>query len=306
MYIFSKIKKRIFIYSVIIFLVFFISISLNINSIKNTSTFINNSYESIKEFDFDCDGKNDELSIISVNSTYSLKIKNSIGDILLKSKKFDYSLFDVTPSCKVNIYYVDLNRDKIPEIIVSGIKNNKSAFYIFQWVDNIFEEVLFSEDNILGILDYNNSRTPKIYTTNSKYGDKGTNGYILNSNNIKNINFSNPKILSLNNIQTLINIIEADYELDDSPDIFTSFIPSEELGLLWNLDKLTYRYSFQKGYFYDMSWDDSGKVTSIFWCLSFEKVNFCNSNKEPEELTLYIKADLDELSNYKISSISKN
>ncbi|MBQ5696498.1 MAG: hypothetical protein IIV48_07595, partial [Clostridium sp.] len=74
----------------------------------------------------------------------------------------------------------------------------------------------------------------------------------------------------------------------------------------WNLDKLTYRYSFQKGYFYDMSWDDSGKVTSIFWCLSFEKVNFCNSNKEPEELTLYIKADLDESSNYKISSISKN
>ena len=78
MYIFLKIKKRIFIYSVIIFLVFFISISLNINSIKNTSTFINNSYESIKEFDFDCDGKNDELSIISVNSTYSIKIKNSI------------------------------------------------------------------------------------------------------------------------------------------------------------------------------------------------------------------------------------
>ena len=145
-----------------------------------------------------------------------------------------------------------------------------------------------------------------IISTNSTTGDKGTNSYILNSNSIKDITFSNQTIPSLGNIQTLINLIEADYELDDAPDIFTAYIPSEELGILWNLDKSTYRYSFQRGYFYDISWDDSGKATSIYWILSFEKVNFTDSNSTPQELTIYVKANLEEVSDYKISSIIKN
>ena len=262
--------------------------------------------ENNKEYDFDSDGENDQLTIISTNSTYSIKIKNSIGEILLKSNEFDYSLLDITSSCNINISYIDLNRNKIPELIISGFKNNKPTFYIFQWKDNTFQEVLFSQNNILGILDYNNSRTPKIYITNSTTGDKGTNGYILNANSIKDITFSNPTIPSLGNIQTLINLIEADYELDDAPDIFTAYIPSEELGILWNLDKSTYRYSFQKGYFYDISWDDSGRATSIYWILSFEKVNFIDSDSSPKELTMYVKAELEESDEYKISSIIKN
>ena len=75
-----------------------------------------------------------------------------------------------------------------------------------------------------------------------------TEGYILNSNTLKDISFSSPKIPSLNSIQLLIDCVEADYELDDAPDIFTSTIESDQLGLLWNLDKSNYRYSFQKAY----------------------------------------------------------
>ena len=296
-----------FIAFIIIIFIICISITTIINTYsKNTETLSNKSLENNKEYDFDSDGENDQLTIISTNSTYSIKIKNSIGEILLKSNEFDYSLIDITSSCNINISYIDLNRNKIPELIISGFKNNKPTFYIFQWKDNTFQEVLFSQNNILGILDYNNSRTPKIYITNSTTGDKGTNGYILNANSIKDITFSNPTIPSLGNIQTLINLIEADYELDDAPDIFTAYIPSEELGILWNLDKSTYRYSFQKGYFYDISWDDSGRATSIYWILSFEKVNFIDSDSSPKELTMYVKAELEESDEYKISSIIKN
>ena len=291
----------------LIFIFFLISIITIINTyFQNTETLSNNILENIPEYDFDCDGENDEVTIISTNSTYSIKIKNSTGEILLKSNEFDYSLLDITSSCSINISYIDLNRNKIPELIISGFKNNKPTFYIFQWLDNTFKEILFSQGNILGILDYNNSRTPKVFTTNSSVGDKGTNSYILNSNSIKDISFSKQSIPSLGNIQTLINLIEADYELDDAPDIFTSYIPSEELGILWNLDKSTYRYSFQKGYFYDISWDNLGKATSIYWVLSFEKFNFIDSNNAPEELTIYVKVNLEELDKYKISSIIKN
>ena len=307
MFNFITVKKNTFIAFIIIIFIICVSITTIINTYsKNTETLSNKSLENNKEYDFDSDGENDQLTIISTNSTYSIKIKNSIGEILLKSNEFDYSLLDITSSCNINISYIDLNRNKIPELIISGFKNNKPTFYIFQWKDNTFQEVLFSQNNILGILDYNNSRTPKIYITNSTTGDKGTNGYILNANSIKDITFSNPTIPSLGNIQTLINLIEADYELDDAPDIFTAYIPSEELGILWNLDKSTYRYSFQKGYFYDISWDDSGRATSIYWILSFEKVNFIDSNSTPKELTIYVKAELEESDKYKISSIIKN
>lgn len=307
MFNFITVKKNTFIAFIIIIFIICVSITTIINTYsKNTETLSNKSLENNKEYDFDSDGENDQLTIISTNSTYSIKIKNSIGEILLKSNEFDYSLLDITSSCNINISYIDLDRNKVPELIISGFKNNKPTFYIFQWKDNTFQEVLFSQNNILGILDYNNSRTPKIYITNSTTGDKGTNGYILNANSIKDITFSNPTIPSLGNIQTLINLIEADYELDDAPDIFTAYIPSEELGILWNLDKSTYRYSFQKGYFYDISWDDSGRATSIYWILSFEKVNFIDSDSSPKELTMYVKAELEESDEYKISSIIKN
>lgn len=307
MFNFITVKKNTFIAFIIIIFIICVSITTIINTYsKNTETLSNKSLENNKEYDFDSDGENDQLTIISTNSTYSIKIKNSIGEILLKSNEFDYSLIDITSSCNINISYIDLDRNKVPELIISGFKNNKPTFYIFQWKDNTFQEVLFSQNNILGILDYNNSRTPKIYITNSTTGDKGTNGYILNANSIKDITFSNPTIPSLGNIQTLINLIEADYELDDAPDIFTAYIPSEELGILWNLDKSTYRYSFQKGYFYDISWDDSGRATSIYWILSFEKVNFIDSDSSPKELTMYVKAELEESDEYKISSIIKN
>ena len=305
MFNFINIKKKIIIAFIIIYFLITIITIINTYS-QDTETLSNNILENNQEYDFDCDGENDQLTIISTNSTYSIKIKNSTGEILLKSNEFDYSLLDINSSCSINISYIDLNRNKVPELIISGFKNNKPTFYIFQWIDNTFKEILFSQNNILGVLDYNNSRTPKVFTTNSTTGDKGSNSYILNSNSLKDITFSKQTIPSLGNIQTLINLVEADYELEDAPDIFTSYIPSEELGILWNLDKSTYQYSFQKGYFYDISWDNSGKATSIYWALSFEKINCIDSNSNPKELTIYVKASLEELDEYKIFSIIKN
>lgn len=306
MFNFITLKKKTLIFLFIIVFIMIGSIYLNAY-LKNlpSSYEVYSNIKNNNEFDFDCDGENDELTIISTNTTYSIKIKNSTGESLLKSQEYDYSLLDIAPSCDISISYIDLSRNKIPELIISGIKNNKPAFYIFRWIDNAFQEVIFSQDNILGILDYNNSRTPKIFTANSTKGDESTKGYIINSTYVKDITFSNPKIPAFGNIQKLIDLIQVEYELDDAPDIFTSYIPSEELGLLWNLDKLNYRYSFQKAYFYDTTWNDDGKPTSLYWVLSFEKINYTTSNKKPQELILYVKTELDELDQYKISSIIK-
>ena len=306
MYIINKVKKNILKLSLLISLIIILSFYHNTYK-KNVKTIPSFGYniQNNHEYDFDGDGENDELSIISTNSIYSIKIKNSFGDTLLKSNEFDYSLLDISPYCAINISYIDLNRNKIPEIIISGLKNNKSTFYIFKWENNSFQEVFFTQNNILSILDFNNSKTPKIYTTSSSKGDEATEGYILNSTTLKDISFSSPKIPSLNSIQLLIDCVEADYELDDAPDIFTSTIESDQLGLLWNLDKSNYRYSFQKAYCYDTTWNEFGNTSSLCWILSFEKINFTSSDSKPKELLLYVTAEIDESNQFKISSIIK-
>ena len=134
MYNFVTIKKNTFLTFIIIFFIICSIIITIINTYSpNIETLYSKSFENNKEYDFDLDGESDQLTIISTNSTYSIKIKNSIGEILLKSNEFDYSLLDIDSSCNINISYIDLDRNKIPELIISGFKNNKPTFYIFQW-----------------------------------------------------------------------------------------------------------------------------------------------------------------------------
>lgn len=307
MHIINKIKKNILKFFLLFFLIMILVFYHNTYK-KNTNTISSFNYniQNNNQYDFDEDGENDEISIISTNSTYSIKIKNSFGEFLLKSNEFDYSLLDISPCCSINISYIDLNRNKIPEIIISGLKNNKSTFYIFQWKDDSFQEIFFTQNNIFSIIDYNNSRTPKVYTTSSYKADESTTGYILTSSKLKDITFSSPKIPSLATIQSFIDCIEADYELNDVPNIFTSNIKTEELGLLWNLDKTHYNYSFQKAYCYDTTWDELGNPRILYWILSFQKNNFTNHNSKPKEIILYTTVECLESNEFKISSFLKN
>lgn len=273
---------------------------------KSTSTFSH--FETVHnkvEFDFDGDGNADTLNVISNNSTYSLNFKSSKLDILLKSKKNDYSLLDVSPYCNIKIQTAYLSRSNIPEVIIMGIKNNIPTTYIFKWNGYDFEEILMSNKNIFGILDYNNSRTPKILDTLSDKGNESTSGYILNNNTLKNINFSSPSIPSLGEIQILIDLIQAEYELSETPDIFSSFISSEELSLLWKLDKETFHYTFINGYFFDSTWDEEGYPTTIYWILSFKKSTYTNPDNKNSEIIISAKVVLDELGEFKISSLKK-
>ena len=98
MYIINKVKKNILKLSLLISLIIILSFYHNTYK-KNVKTIPSFGYniQNNHEYDFDGDGENDELSIISTNSIYSIKIKNSFGDTLLKSNEFDYSLLDISP-----------------------------------------------------------------------------------------------------------------------------------------------------------------------------------------------------------------
>lgn len=270
---------------------------------KTSRTFTNNIY--YNSSDFNGDGLSDEIRLEQSNSKISTIIDCGVNKYILKDRSNSADLFDINSSFKIKINKVDFNRDNIPEILISGFKNNLPIIYIYKWDKNDFINIYTSNNNILGVLDSCNSRSPILLSTQSSIGDGNTTAYMLSEpSSLRDITFSNMKIPALSPIQKIIDIIELTYELDQTPGIFTNSIKSESLGLLWTLDKLKYRYSFQSGYFTDTNFDKDGNPTQLQWQLSFEKASSSNGTAETNELILIITTTQTTTNEFKISDIS--
>ena len=297
-------RKDIILYSLLILLILFVWVVL-ITTLRSNSTFheIKEAIKPSEKYDLNGDGLTENVIEIINNNYYSYVIKTTSANYKLKDSNGSDITLDINEKFKPKINYLDLDRNNIPEIIINGLKNNKPVTYIYSWQLDKFENILYTDKNIVGILNSNNSKSPQVLYTLSNKGDESTEGILLCNNSIKNITPYKNKIPSLSIVQKFIDLIQLPYELDDAPGIFTPTIPSDELSLLWNLDKETTKYSFINGYFYDTHWNDKGSPTSIIWVLSFEK-NKNNSNNS-SELTLNIKIELDSFGEYKISNIQK-
>ncbi|MDD6879910.1 MAG: hypothetical protein PUD59_06825, partial [bacterium] len=236
----------------LIICLFFITYSF-FNKWKSTFSSLSLNIHNDLENDFDGDGSVDSLTLNKYNSHYVVKIKTAKNLYTLKSINYGESLIDISDSLQPKVKALDLSRDGIPEIILSGCKDNKPITYIFKWKDDNFTEVFSTSYNIFGVLDSKNSKTPKILYALSEKGDESTKSLIFNGNEIKDISFSKTLIPSLGVVQKFIDLIQLDYELTETPGLFTPYIESSELGILWTLSKDTFRYSFQTGYFYDIN-----------------------------------------------------
>lgn len=298
-----KLFKWIFI---ILLLLLLVAISFSV-FLKNDSleSFISSTIHNPNDKDYDGDGTIDSILIDKKNSHYIVKVKTSKHDYVLKSESYGDALIDLYDSVSIKVTSLDLSRDGIPELILTGYKNQKPITYIFQWNNDEFKEIFSSSKNIFGIIDSQNSRTPKILYALSEKGDESTESFIFNGKTIKDTSFSKLQIPALGVIQKFIDLIQLTYEIEDAPGIFTEYIDSEELGILWNLSKENYRYSFQIGYFYDISWDKNALPSSVIWNLSFEKVNSTDSSKPKEEIIFTVKTDINQFGEYRISSIKK-
>lgn len=255
--------------------------------------------------DFNGDGDKETLEVNKEKNTYVVKIKSSSKDYILHPSDNSKILGEFNSSWPLKINTLDLSRDGIPEIIVRTFKDSKPINYIFTWSKNDFINIYTSSDNIVGILDSNNSRTPEILSLSSREGDSSTTSHIFNGNTLKDTTFSKINVPNLNLVQSFIDLIEAPYELSDTPDIFSSQIDSNDLGILWNLDKSIYNYAFQNGYFYDSAWDSNGNIATINWCLSFESIKKLDSSSDKKELLIYLTIEKDSYNEFKISSIKK-
>ncbi len=249
------------------------------------------------------DGLKDTLEILNSQNKIDFSIDCSDNIYYLSASVPDKTLFTTNNNLEPKVFLNDISRDNIPEIILMGSKNNKYMNYVYHWNKKNFDLVYSSENNIFGILDCKNSRTPKCYSLSSSKGLSSLDSFMLINDSPLNSKEANTTIPSLDSVTNFINLIELPYVLDDLPDIFTTSIDKENLSLLWNLDKDNYYYTFQNAFFYDYRWNESGEPSAIRWRLSFEKSNSKGTNNKSE--LIFLIDLVKDGSSYKINAIQK-
>lgn len=256
------------------------------------------------QFDLTGDGNEDTLQLLNSQNKIDFKISSSNDNYYLSSQINDNILFTTNNHWEPKIFLHDISRDSIPEIIIQGPKDDKSISYVFHWNKKNFDLVSSSTNNILGILDCKNSKTPQCYSISSSEGTSSLKSFMLINDAPLDTSKENSNLPSLDSVIQFINLVQIPYVLDDTPDIFTSTIDKKDLSILWSLDKENYSYTFQNAFFYDYKWTESGEPSSIRWRLSFEKSNLKGSKNDKNEFILLIDLEKNE-SFYKINTIQK-
>lgn len=256
------------------------------------------------QFDLTGDGNEDTLQLLNSQNKIDFKISSSNDNYYLSSQINDNILFTNNNHWEPKIFLRDISRDNIPEIIIQGPKDDKSISYVFHWNKKNFDLVSSSTNNILGILDCKNSKTPQCYSISSSEGTSSLKSFMLINDAPLDTSKENSNLPSLDSVIQFINLVQIPYELDDTPDIFTSTIDKKDLSILWSLDKENYSYTFQNAFFYDYKWTESGDPSSIRWRLSFEKSHLKGSKNDKNEFILLIDLEKNE-SFYKINTIQK-
>lgn len=257
-----------------------------------------------KEFDLTGDGKKETLQISNFQNKIDFIINCSDDNYYLSNQIDDKTLLTSNNHLEPKVFLNDISRDSIPEIIIQGSKNNNCISYVFHWNKKSFDLIFSSSNNIFGILDCKNSRTPKCYSISSSEGLASLNSFMLINNDILDTSKENSNLPSLDSVTNFIDLIQSPYVLDNIPDIFTSTIDKENLSLLWALDKDNYSYTFQNAFFYDYKWTESGEPSHIRWKLSFEKSSLKGDSNDKSEFVLLIDLEKDDAS-YKINCIQK-
>lgn len=301
-------NKKLFIVNTLLGISLFFLITtliyLTSNKFKSTQTISPINISQDTQLDVTGDGREDTLQLLNSQNQVDFKINNSNDNYYLSSKIDDNILFTNNNHLEPKVFLRDISRDNIPEIIIQGSKNDKYISYVFHWNKKNFDLISSSTDNIFGILDSKNSKTPQCYSISSSEGVSSLKSFMLINDSPLDTSKENLTLPSLDSVTQFINLVQLPYVLDDVPDIFTSTIDKKNLSILWNLDKENYSYSFQNAFFYDYKWTESGDPASIRWRLSFEKSNLRGSKNDKNEFILLIDVEKNEPF-YKINSIKK-
>lgn len=271
-----NIQKKIFfifIFSFIFILSFFICFKYFFKKFDNTSIPTMSKPEISKyiKSDLNSDGTTDILYILSKNNKYYLEANINEKTYFLNEKRPLNTLGNHCNYWPISINLLDISRDLVPEILIQSNENNSPIQHIYTFENYEYKDIFCSTNNVLGILDSNNNKSPKFVSFNLNNIDESLQKHMLISSTPKNISYEDISIPSLDCISKLINYLTIDDF--DAPDIFFSNSSNQNFDILYSLNKSDYSYIFQDAFFKDTSWDDNGDILSCAWQIRLKQVS---------------------------------
>lgn len=294
-------KYKLFSFIILFFIILIISIYFFTNNQTITTSSLS-PMEKNTAIDINADGIKDNFAI--TNNSIILSVNNRNFDL---SSYYNNNLLTSSPSSwPVKSYVMKLSRNIKPEILIQSNCNKVSNISIFRFENNALEKIYSENNNIFGVLNLNNTVTPICYSLISSQGNSSLKSFIITNTEVIDTTRYYNNIPGINNILTFIDLVQKDYEIDDTPNIFSEEINSNELGILWNLSKENFTYSFQDAFFSDDFTDKDGNITSLVWRITFERYNKGLDDNSKKEIIFYLTSELDYTNDFRISGISIN
>ncbi|MDS0525042.1 hypothetical protein NNC19_05060 [Clostridium sp. SHJSY1] len=299
-------KQLLYFLIFILFLVVPLLFVITNNSSKSINVFNQLHIDKPNQVDLNGDGKKDSLTVLTKNGTSDIEIVSNTKTFYLSNLCDDNILSSDSSWWPLSIYIGNLSRNTYPQIIVQGTKNNKPINYVFTWKNDSFINILTTDKNIFGIINSKGTKTPQCYSLNSFNSTSTFSSFMIIDNSLLDTTQDTKVPPSIDNIQSFIDIIQKDYEIDTVPNIFKDGMSEKELSLLWNLDKEHNVYSFENGFFFDENIDTEGNITSIKWRLNFEKYIKEKSDSYKSQIHIYLTCEKVYDGTFKISSFYSN
>jgi hypothetical protein len=303
--------KRKYIYYTVIGIALLVLIIVLLALGRSPSTFTMAANSKAKKLDLTGDGKSDLLYIKTDKDKYMIEVNTNDENITLKTDKALDTLGNFYNYWPMRVTLLDLNRDKIPEIIVQSSNKNKPLQHIFLWNGNDFSDIFCSTNNIIGFIDSQNNKTPKMACGLVDQNKLTLSYYYFSNNKLKNFTYDDKtNFMGKNTVQAFINYIQTlPYGEANKPvDIFYPGMSGKDISIIGKLSGDNNTYVFQDCIFKDTKWDNAGKPTEIKWTLNFKGTSL-TKNDDIKNYTLDIILKPDPSSNaddecYKIYSMN--
>ncbi len=233
----------------------------------------------------------EDLNNDNIKDTIFIKKSNSdllaqvnLNDNETYSLNYDKNFQTLGEYCEywpVRVSTLDVSRDNSKEIFIQSSFHNKAVQHIFSWNGNGYDDIFFSNNNLIGFMDSTNSKIPKIISGNFQDNNISLKGYLYNKGSLKEFNSS--LITNLPGKDTINDFICLIEDLPDHylsvPNYFYSQISGTDLESIFRLANSSNYYKFQDGYFTDLAWDNDGNVTCENWILNFRAISTSDSKK---------------------------
>ena len=300
-------KKIHILYSLIfIFLSVFLLLILFGTAGTNVSTTIKDN--TIIKADLTGDGKEDMLYINTESDKYFLQVNalnksypiNAKGDVNTLGRYYPYN------PMKINL--MDLTRDKIPEIFVQAMEKGFSIQHIFSWNGSQFDDLFCSNNNIMGVVDSKNNKTPKFISAFYSNSSINISYYMYLRNKIEKVDYTN-NLPGKDELFSFINYIQAlPYGEANKPiDIFSPGVTGSDISVIGKLASANKIYKFNDAFFADTKFNKDGEATEYRWTLNFKATPVSkDSGSENVSIIVKLKKTSQNQQSFKIYSLMQN